>query len=125
MSRLSRRTMLTTLAVAPVAMGAVAQSVSSGSDTKVFTTSESAREKLQKRYFPNFELTTHEGEIRPKITHTFEADGDDRTIYARRVRFETGGVLKVLEPLMKRMPRNPNTRTAENLKLVLEGSEPR
>ena len=61
MSRLSRRTMLTALAVAPVAIGAVAPSVISGSDKKVFKNSESPREKLQKLYFPNFELTTHEG----------------------------------------------------------------
>jgi uncharacterized protein YndB with AHSA1/START domain len=70
------------------------------------------------------ELTTFEGAVLPKITHTFKADGD-RTIYARRIRFETRGLLKLLEPLMKRMPRNPNTRTAENLKLVLEGGQPR
>ena len=66
------------------------------------------------------ELTTYEGAVLPKITHTFKADGD-RTIYGRRIRFETSGLLKLLEPLMKLMPRNPNTRTAENLKLVLEG----
>jgi uncharacterized protein YndB with AHSA1/START domain len=70
------------------------------------------------------ELTTYEGEIRPKITHTFKAEGA-RTVYARRITFETSGVLKLLEPLMKLMPRNPNTRTAENLKLVLEGGQPR
>ena len=70
------------------------------------------------------ELTTYEGAILPKITHTFQADGT-RTIYARRIRFETRGLLKLLEPLMKRMPRDPNTRTAENLKLVLEGGQPR
>jgi uncharacterized protein YndB with AHSA1/START domain len=70
------------------------------------------------------ELTTYEGTFLPKITHTFKAEGD-LTIYARRIRFETSGLLKVLEPLMKRMPRNPNTRTAENLKLVLEGGQPR
>jgi uncharacterized protein YndB with AHSA1/START domain len=70
------------------------------------------------------ELTTYEGAILPKITHTFMADGD-RTIYARRIRFETSGLIKLLEPLMKLMPRNPNTRTAENLKLVLEGGQPR
>lgn len=70
------------------------------------------------------ELTTYEGEVLPKITHTFEADGD-RTVYTRRIRFETSGALKLLEPLMKLMPRDPNTRTAENLKLVLEGGQPR
>lgn len=61
MSRLSRRTMLTTLAVAPVAIGAVARTASSDSDKKILRVAESPREKLQKRYFPNFELTTHDG----------------------------------------------------------------
>src|SRR5829696_8743267 len=62
MSRLTRRKMLTTLAVAPVAIGAVARTAGSDSDNKkVFKTPESPREKLQKRYFPNFELTTHDG----------------------------------------------------------------
>ena len=70
------------------------------------------------------ELTTYQGAILPKITHTFNAEGD-RTIYARRIRFETSGLLKLLDPLMRLMPRNPNTRTAENLKLVLEGGQPR
>jgi len=70
------------------------------------------------------ELTTREGEILPKITHTFEADGD-RTIYTRRIGFETSGLLKLLEPLLKLMPKDPNARTAENLKLVLEGGQPK
>ena len=61
MSRLNRRTMLTTLAVAPLAIGAVARTASSDGDKKSSKTSESPREKLQKRYFPNFELTTHDG----------------------------------------------------------------
>src|SRR5215204_5007406 len=62
MSRLSRRKMLTTLAVAPVAIGAVARTASSESrNNRVFKTAVSPREKLQKRYFPNFELTTHDG----------------------------------------------------------------
>src|SRR4026209_1555209 len=61
MSRLNRRTMLTTLAVAPLAIGAGARTASSDSTNGTFKPSESAREKLQKRYFPNFELTTHEG----------------------------------------------------------------
>ena len=58
MSQLSRRKMLATLAVAPLAAGVVARAASS--DNK-FRVAESAREKLRKRYFPNFELTTHEG----------------------------------------------------------------
>jgi protein SCO1 len=54
--------MLATLAVAPLATGVVARTASSdNSDNKVFKTGDSPREKLRKRYFPNFELTTHEG----------------------------------------------------------------
>jgi protein SCO1/2 len=51
--------MLATLAVAPLAAGVVARSA--GKDNKVSKSALSSREKLQKRYFPNFELTTHEG----------------------------------------------------------------
>lgn len=63
MSQLSRRKMLATLAVAPLAAGVVARTASSdnSSDKKVLKTGLSTREKLAKRYFPNFELTTHEG----------------------------------------------------------------
>ena len=51
--------MLATLAVAPLAAGVVARTASS--DNKVFKSADSSREKLRKRYFPNIELTTHEG----------------------------------------------------------------
>lgn len=69
------------------------------------------------------EMTTRDGPILPLFTHTFQAEGD-RTIYTRRIKFETRGLLKVMEPLIKRMP-SPNTRSAENLKLVLEGGQPK
>ena len=63
MSQLSRRKMLATLAVAPLAAGVVARPASSdtSADEKVTKTALSSREKLRNRYFPNFELTTHEG----------------------------------------------------------------
>jgi uncharacterized protein YndB with AHSA1/START domain len=69
------------------------------------------------------EMTTREGPVLPKLTHTFQAAGD-RTIYTRRVRFETRGLFKVMEPLIKRIP-SPNTPGGRNLKLLLEGGEPR
>lgn len=69
------------------------------------------------------EMTTLEGVILPKLTHTFQAD-EDRTTYTRRIRFETRGLFKLMEPLIKRMP-SPNRRWAENLKLVLEGGQPK
>lgn len=68
------------------------------------------------------EMTTREGPVLPQLTHTFQTEGD-RTIYTRRVRFDTRGLFKVMEPLIKRMP-SPNARWAENLKLVLEGGQP-
>ena len=72
------------------------------------------------------ELTTHEGPILPVIIHTFEAEGN-RTVYTRQSRFQTSGLLKLIEPLINRLPdsKNPNARTARNLKLVLEGGQPR
>src|SRR4029453_13399288 len=58
MPDMNRRKLLATLAVAPLAAGVVARAATS--DNK-FKTGLSSREKLAKRYFPNFELTTHEG----------------------------------------------------------------
>ena len=58
MPDMNRRKLLATLAVAPLAVGVVGQAA--GAENK-FKVAESTREKLQKRYFPNFELTTHEG----------------------------------------------------------------
>jgi protein SCO1/2 len=55
---MNRRKMLATLAVAPLAVGVVGQAA--GAENK-FKVAEPTREKLRKRYFPNFELTTHEG----------------------------------------------------------------
>src|SRR5689334_24980607 len=55
---MNRRKLLATLAVAPLAAGVVGQAASAENKFKV---ADSTREKLQKRYFPNFELTTHEG----------------------------------------------------------------
>src|ERR1700752_4861610 len=99
MSRLSRRTMLTTLAVAPVAIGAVAQSVSSGSDKKVFKTSESPREKLQKRYFPNFELTTHEG----KKVHFYDDLIKDKIVVINFMYVKCQGVCMPVTMNLKRV----------------------
>ena len=59
MSEISRRNMLAGLAVAPLATGMVIKA----SDLIKPSPKEarSSREKLQARYFPNFEITTHEG----------------------------------------------------------------
>ena len=58
MPDMNRRKLLATLAVAPLATGVVGRAATSDNKFKV---AESTREKLQKRYFPNLELTTHEG----------------------------------------------------------------
>src|SRR6185503_11410620 len=58
MPDMNRRKLLATLAVAPLAAGVVGRAATSDNKFKV---AESNREKLQKRYIPNFELTTHEG----------------------------------------------------------------
>jgi len=67
------------------------------------------------------ELTTNEGPVLPVLTHTFQPEGDG-TLYTRRIKFETKGLLRILAPLMVRL-NNPNTRWAENLKELLEGSD--
>lgn len=58
MPDMNRRKLLATLAVAPLATGVVARAARPDDKLK---TAQSPREKLQKRYFPNFELTTHDG----------------------------------------------------------------
>ena len=59
MSEISRRKMLAGLAVAPLATGMV---IKAGDLIKPSPKeARSSREKLQARYFPNFEITTHEG----------------------------------------------------------------
>src|ERR1044072_2557808 len=58
MSKINRRKMLAGLAVAPLAT--VVTSRAGGLIGQSWAT-RSSREKLQARYFPNFELTTHEG----------------------------------------------------------------
>ena len=57
MSKINRRKMLAGLAVAPLAT--VVTSRAGGVVEQKWAT-RSARDKLQARYFPNFELTTHE-----------------------------------------------------------------
>jgi protein SCO1 len=59
MSEISRRKMLAGLAVAPLGAGLVAKANNLVELLPKGATS--SREKLQARYFPNFELTTHEG----------------------------------------------------------------
>jgi len=59
MPDMNRRKLLATLAVAPLAAGVVARAASS--DNKLLRAEDKSREKTRQKYFPNFELTTHEG----------------------------------------------------------------
>lgn len=65
MSNISRRNVLAALAVAPLAGGLVAQAASSNKLLPIVEGllhgEDPSREKTRKKYFPNFELTTHEG----------------------------------------------------------------
>ena len=66
MSEVSRRKMLAGLAVVPLAAGVVAQAsvldnLLNVLDSSPGKTEDASREKTRKKYFPNFELTTHEG----------------------------------------------------------------
>ncbi|MDQ1707404.1 MAG: hypothetical protein QOJ88_615 [Pyrinomonadaceae bacterium] len=63
MSNVSRRKMLAALAVTPIAAGVVARTA--GTEAAVINSwvapEDKSREKTREHYFPNFELTTHEG----------------------------------------------------------------
>jgi protein SCO1 len=97
MSRLSRRTMLTTLAVAPVAAAAMTRTASS--DTKVLKSTTSSREKLQKRYFPNFELTTHEG----KKVHFYDDLIKDKIVVINFMYANCDGICMPITTNLKRV----------------------
>ena len=97
MSVLSRRKMLATLAVAPLAAGVVARTASS--DNKVFKTPESSREKLQQRYFPNFELTTHEG----KKVHFYDDLIKDKIVVLNFMYVKCEGICMPITMNLKRV----------------------
>ena len=63
MSKLSRRKMMASLAVAPLAAGVVARTVGAENALvkSLLSAEDKSREKTRKHYFPNFELITHEG----------------------------------------------------------------
>ena len=110
MSRLNRRTMLTTLAVAPVAIGAVAQTASSGSDNKIFKTLE-PREKLQKRYFPNFELTTHDG----RKVHFYDDLIKDKIVVINFMYVKCEGICMPITENLKRVQKLLGPRVGRDL----------
>lgn len=99
MSELSRRKMLAALAVTPLAAGVVARTAST--DNKVFKTGLSSREKLAKRYFPNFELTTHEG----KKVHFYDDLIKDKIVVINFMYVKCEGVCMPVTTNLKRVQR--------------------
>jgi len=96
---MNRRKLLATLAVAPLAAGVVGQAASAENKFKV---ADSTREKLQKRYFPNFELTTHEG----KKVHFYDDLIKDKIVVINFMYVKCQGVC---------MPVTMNLRKVQNL----------
>ena len=96
MPDMNRRKMLATLAVAPLAVGVVGQAA--GAENK-FKVAESSREKLQKRYFPNFELTTHEG----KKVHFYDDLIKDKIVVINFMYVKCQGVCMPVTMNLKRV----------------------
>ena len=96
MPDMNRRKLLATLAVAPLAVGVVGQAA--GAENK-FKVAESSREKLQKRYFPNFELTTHEG----KKVHFYDDLIKDKIVVINFMYVKCQGVCMPVTMNLKRV----------------------
>jgi len=96
MPDMNRRKLLATLAVAPLAVGVVGQAASAENKFKV---AESTREKLQKRYFPNFELTTHEG----KKVHFYDDLIKDKIVVLNFMYVKCQGVCMPVTMNLKRV----------------------
>lgn len=93
---MNRRKLLATLAVAPLAVGVVGQAAAADNKFKV---AESSREKLQKRYFPNFELTTHEG----KKVHFYDDLIKDKIVVINFMYVKCQGVCMPVTMNLKRV----------------------
>ena len=96
MPDMNRRKMLATLAVAPLAVGVVGQAAAAENKLKV---ADSTREKLQKRYFPNFELTTHEG----KKVHFYDDLIKDKIVVINFMYVKCQGVCMPVTMNLKRV----------------------
>lgn len=96
MPDMNRRKLLATLAVAPLAAGVVGQTAAAD---KKFKTGETSREKLRKRYFPNFELTTHEG----KKVHFYDDLIKDKIVVLNFMYVKCKGVCMPVTMNLKRV----------------------
>ncbi len=96
MPDMNRRKMLATLAVAPLAVGVVGQTA--GVENK-FKVAEPTREKLRKRFFPNFQLTTHEG----KTVHFYDDLIRDKIVVLNFMYVKCEGVCMPVTMNLKRV----------------------
>ena len=97
MPDMNRRKLLATLAVAPLAVGVVARAT--GSDNKSPEVPESSRERTRKKYFPNFELTTHEG----KKVHFYDDLIKDKIVVINFMYVKCEGVCMPVTMNLKRV----------------------
>lgn len=96
MSKINRRKMLAGLAVAPLATVVTARA---GSLFDRSWATKSSREKLQARYFPNFELTTHEG----KKVHFYDDLIKDKIVVINFMYAQCEGVCVPVTQNLKRV----------------------
>jgi len=107
MPDMNRRKLLATLAVAPLATGAVARA---SFDNK-FKVGESSRAKLQQRYFPNFELTTHEG----KKVRFYDDLIKDKIVVINFMYVKCEGICMPVTPNLKRVQRLLGNRVGRDI----------
>lgn len=101
----SRRKILAMLAVAPLGGGLVAQAAGldnlllGNSDTSSGKVEDPSREKTRKKYFPNFELTTHEG----KRVKFYDDLVKDKIVVINFMYAECEGICKPITANLKRV----------------------
>ena len=99
MPDMNRRKLLATLAVAPLAAGVVARAA--GPDNKSPEVPESSREKTRTKYFPNYELTTHEG----KKVHFYDDLIKDKIVVINFMYVKCKGVCMPVTMNLKKVQR--------------------
>jgi protein SCO1 len=98
MSEISRRKILAGLAVAPLAGGLITRA-SDLVDSLSARSTISSREKIQARYFPNFELITHEG----KKVHFYDDLIKDKIVVINFMYAQCEGICTPITQNLKRV----------------------
>jgi uncharacterized protein YndB with AHSA1/START domain len=72
-------------------------------------------------YEPNklIELQWDMGKLKPHVYHIFTDDGA-RTTFTRRIHMDPSGVLRLMQPMMRRMIRKHNVQYLATLKRLIE-----